>query len=288
MGLSFPNRVGLAAGLDKNAEAVEGLGKLGFGFLEIGTVTPRPQAGQPLPRLFRVPRRQALINRMGFPSDGATVTAKRLQVRRYRGIVGINIGKNADTPLERAVDDYISCLRTLHTAANYIAINISSPNTAALRDLHAPERLEPLLIALLEERRRLLGNTSRRLPLLLKVSPDLDSNLLEAVAQVVKRLSLDGVIATNTTLRREQAPEATESGGLSGVPLHSLTLAVVATLRRLLGPIFPIIGVGGIDSPEAASAMRAAGADLIQLYTGLVYRGPSLVGQCVRAVGSES
>ena len=286
LGLRFPNRVGLAAGFDKNAEAVEGLGRLGFGFLEVGTVTPRPQPGQPRPRLFRLPQSNALINRLGFPSQGAAAVEARLRQRRYRGIVGVNIGKNADTPLDRAMDDYVSCLRSLHGVADYIAVNISSPNTAALRDLHAPERLEPLLTALLTERDAVLRGSERILPLLLKVSPDLELGSLQSLATVARKVALDGIIATNTTIRRDGTPPGTppQTGGLSGVPLQSLSLNTVAALRRLLGPTFPIVGVGGIDSPAAARAMRAAGADLIQLYTGLVYRGPSLVSQCVRAL----
>jgi dihydroorotate dehydrogenase len=286
LGLRFPNRVGLAAGFDKNGAAVEGAGKLGFGFLEIGTVTPRPQPGQPRPRLFRLPESNAVINRLGFPSEGASVVAARLGRRRYRGVVGINIGKNADTPIERAMDDYVSCLRSLHALADYVAINISSPNTAALRELHERGRLEPLLTALLGERDAVLRGSTRALPLLLKVSPDLEPTSLESVARVARGVSLDGIIATNTTVRRDGvSPDfASQSGGLSGAPLHSLSLDSVASLRRLLGPGFPIIGVGGIDSPEAARAMRSAGADLIQIYTGLIYRGPSLVRKCVRAL----
>jgi dihydroorotate dehydrogenase len=278
--------VGLAAGFDKNAEAVDGLGRLGFGFLEIGTVTPRPQPGQPRPRLFRLPQNRALINRLGFPSEGASVVAARLRRRRYRGIVGVNIGKNADTPIERAVDDYVSCLRSMHAVADYVAVNISSPNTAALRDLHAPERLEPFLTALLTERDTVIRGSGRALPLLLKVSPDLEPTSLESLARVARAVSLDGIIATNTTIRRDGASgeQRNQTGGLSGAPLQSLSLSTVSALRSLLGPTFPIIGVGGIDSPAAARAMRAAGADLIQIYTGLIYRGPSLVAKCVRAL----
>jgi dihydroorotate dehydrogenase len=262
--------------------------RLGFGFLEIGTVTPRPQPGQPRPRLFRVPQSHALINGLGFPSEGASVVAARLRQRRYTGIVGVNIGKNANTRLDRAVDDYVSCLRELHSVADYIAVNISSPNTAALRELHAPERLEPLLGALSGERDRLAGSGRQRLPLLLKVSPDLDPASLEEVAKVSRDAVIDGIIATNTTVRREENLSDANShpGGVSGRPLQELALRTVATLRRLLGPDLPIIGVGGIDSPEAACCMRAAGADLIQLYTGLIYRGPRLVTRCVRALDS--
>jgi dihydroorotate dehydrogenase len=285
-GARFPNRVGLAAGFDKNAEAVDGLGRLGFGFIEVGTVTPRAQGGQPRPRLFRHASANALVNRLGFPNDGATAVAKRLRPRHYRGVLGVNIGKNADTPIDRALDDYVACLRALHAVADYVTVNISSPNTAALRDLHAPERPEPLLHGLLRERDRLLLGHARRLPLLLKVSPDLDRVALEQVARVAARVRIDGIVATNTTLRRGGALDAAanQSGGLSGAPLHALSLETVAALRALLGPGFPIIGVGGIDSVAKALAMRDAGADLIQIYTGLVYRGPALVKRLVRAL----
>jgi dihydroorotate dehydrogenase len=286
MGLRFPNRLGLAAGFDKNAEAVDGLGRLGFGFLEIGTVTLKPQRGQLRPRIFRLPNANALINRMGFPNEGAAVVAGRLRRRRYRGLVGVNIGKNASTPLDRAIDDYIGCLRKLHMVSDYMAVNISSPNTHALRDLHAPPRLEPLLSGILMERDKLIAGSRRQLPIVLKVSPDLDSEALERVAHVVKRVSLDGVIATNTTVRRDAAAGRgmLEAGGLSGAPLHPLSIQAVIALRRLLGERFPIVGVGGVDSPENALAMRSAGADLVQLYTGLVFQGPGLVARCLRVL----
>jgi dihydroorotate dehydrogenase len=286
MGLRFPNRVGLAAGFDKSAEAVDGLGRLGFGFVEVGTVTPRAQGGQPRPRLFRHASASALINRLGFPNDGSAAVAKRLKLRHYRGVLGVNIGKNADTPIDRALDDYVACLRALHAVADYIAVNISSPNTTALRDLHAPERLEPLLRELLRERDRLLLGYARRLPLLLKVSPDLDRAALESVARIAARAGVDGIVATNTTVQRGAAFDASanQGGGLSGAPLHALALETVAALRKLVGPALPIIGVGGIDSVAKALAMRAAGADLIQIYTGLVYRGPALVKRLVRAL----
>ena len=270
MGLRFANRVGLAAGFDKNASAIDGLGSLGFGFIEIGTVTPRPQPGQPRPRLFRLPTAEALVNRLGFPNDGAEKVAARLRHRTYRGIVGVNIGKNATTPLERAIDDYVSCLRTMRSVADYVVVNVSSPNTAGLRSLQARELLEPLLTGLLAER----GDRA----LLLKVSPDLSAPELQDVAALIKQLPLDGIVATNTTL--------TQKGGLSGRPLQPLAVRTVAALRAQLGQDFPIIGVGGIDSASAARAMRAAGADLIQIYTGLIYRGPALVSQCIRALGS--
>jgi dihydroorotate dehydrogenase len=288
MGLRFPNRVGLAAGFDKNAIAVDGLGALGFGFIEVGTVTPRPQPGQPRPRLFRLPASGALVNRLGFPNDGADVVARRLRRRRYRGIVGVNIGKNATTPMERAVDDYVRCLRLVHDVADYIAVNVSSPNTAELRDLQARDRLEPLLTALIAERTRLA--TGRRLPLLLKIAPDLTSTELGDVAGLVSRLGVDGVIATNTTVSRAQlASDAKdEQGGVSGAPLRAAALRTVEALRRQLDPSIPIIGVGGIDSPQAALAMRGAGAELVEIYTGLVYRGPALVSRCVRALARRA
>jgi dihydroorotate dehydrogenase len=279
MGLRFPNRVGLAAGFDKNATAVDGLGSLGFGFLEVGTVTPRPQPGQPRPRLFRLGASGALINRLGFPNDGAEQVAARLRHRKYRGIVGVNIGKNASTPMRRAVDDYVDCIRAVRAVADYVVVNVSSPNTAGLRDLQGRALLEPLLSALLAER-------MRALPLLLKISPDLSDAELRDVTTLLKKLPLDGVVATNTTLSRSGlGPSGSaQAGGLSGKPLQPLSLRTVAALREQLGPGFPIIGVGGIDSAGAARAMREAGADLIQVYTGLIYRGPALVRQCVRAL----
>jgi dihydroorotate dehydrogenase len=286
MGLRFPNRLGLAAGFDKNAVAVDGLSSLGFGFIEIGTVTPRPQPGQPRPRLFRLPAEGALLNRLGFPNDGAARVAARLRHRRFRGIVGVNIGKNADTPAPRAIDDYVACLRVVRGVADYVAINISSPNTAGLRDLHARERLEPLLTALLDERTGGAPGSESRPPLLLKISPDLGAEDLHNVAILLRNLPMDGVIATNTTVAREgvSASVGSQVGGVSGRPLHPLTLRLVAELRAQLGASFPIIGVGGIDSPEAALRLRNVGADLIQLYTGLIYRGPGLVAQCSRAL----
>jgi len=288
MGLRFPNRVGLAAGFDKNATAVDGLGRLGFGFIEVGTVTPRPQRGQGKPRLFRLPAADALVNRLGFPNDGAAAVAARLRRRRYRGVVGINIGKNADTPLARAVDDYVSCLRTLRSVADYITINVSSPNTAGLRELQGGDYLRPLLTSLIEERDRGAATEGRKLPLLVKLSPDLSADELRCITDLLKVLPIDGVVATNTTVGRDGTRSVADgyTGGLSGQPLKSLALDVVTQLRAQLGRHFPIIGVGGIDSPEAALAMRNAGADLIQVYTGLIYRGPSLVTKTIRAVGS--
>jgi dihydroorotate dehydrogenase len=290
MGLDFPNRLGLAAGFDKNAVAVSGAARLGFGFIEVGTVTPRPQPGNARPRVFRYPQERALINRSGFPSEGAAACAQRLRVaRRHRRIVGVSIGKNADTPLPRAVDDYLACLRDVHDVADYVAVNISSPNTAQLRELHERARLGPLLAALREERRRLLTGTGRHLPIVLKLSPDLDAATLESVAATLRELygdgGIDGVIATNTTIAREGLPAARDVvGGLSGAPLQELALATVRRLRELLGPQIALIGSGGVDDGESALALHAAGADLVQIYTGLVYRGPRLIDECLRAL----
>lgn len=283
-GLDFPNRVGLAAGLDKNGVAVDGLGALGFGFVEVGTVTPRAQPGQPRPRLFRVPAAGALINRMGFPNEGAAALAARLRQRRWQGIVGVNIGKNADTPLERAVDDYVACLEIVRDVSDYIVVNVSSPNTAGLRSLQASEHLEPLLTRVIDVAAG--GGARRAVPLLVKISPDLSPAELDDVAALLRRLPLAGVVATNTTLGHPELRDArTLAGGLSGRPLLPLSLAVVASLRKALGPDYPIVGAGGIASGEDARRMRAAGADLVQIYSGLVYRGPALVRECVEALG---
>jgi dihydroorotate dehydrogenase len=286
MGLRFSNRVGLAAGFDKSAVAVDGLGALGFGFIEVGTVTPRPQSGQPRPRLFRLPTSGALLNRLGFPNDGAEVVAARLRRRKFRGILGINIGKNADTSISRAVDDYVNCLRLVRGVADYVVVNVSSPNTSALRELQARERLEPLLSALLDERTQGGTKIGRRLPLLVKIAPDLTSGEIGELATLIKAMPLDGVVATNTTVSRADIPDADtlQSGGVSGTPLRAAAMRTVKALRACLGNAFPIIGVGGIDSPESAMAMRIAGADLVQLYTGLIYCGPSLIARCVRAL----
>ncbi|MGA3159285.1 MAG: quinone-dependent dihydroorotate dehydrogenase [Steroidobacteraceae bacterium] len=289
MGLRFPNRVGLAAGFDKNGIAVDGLGSIGFGFIEIGTVTPRAQPGQPRPRLFRLPAERALINRLGFPNEGAERVAQRLRGRRYRGIVGVNIGKNLNTPVARAVDDYVHCFRTVRGVADYVAVNVSSPNTAGLRDLQTRERLEPLLTALLQERERDAASGVVRPRLVVKISPDVSLEELKDTAALFRALPIDGVIATNTTVKPEGAASFSSAGagGVSGRPLHSIALRAVAELRSFLGRGFPIVGVGGIDSPQAALAMRAAGADLIQIYTGLIYRGPALVSQCIRALADR-
>jgi dihydroorotate dehydrogenase len=287
MGLSFRNRLGLAAGFDKNALAVDGWFALGFGHVEVGTVTPRPQAGNPLPRVFRLPETEAIINRMGFPNDGAERVTARLRSRRSKGIVGVNIGKNATTPLERAIDDYISCLRTVFPVADYITINVSSPNTAGLRSLQDTDQLVPLLSGLLEESRALEKQHSRRVPLVVKLSPDLAESDLRKIATAAASVPVAGIIATNTTISREAIadhPLASQAGGLSGRPLFAKSCVAVRILRETVGPAMPIIGVGGVASVEDARHLREAGADLVQLYTAMVYRGPRLVRQLAAAL----
>ena len=280
LGLKFSNRVGLAAGFDKNATCIDALGALGFGFIELGTVTPEPQPGNPRPRIFRIPEAQAVVNRMGFPNAGVAALLARLRLRRFAGICGVNIGKNAVTPLERAAADYVTCMRAVYPYADYIAVNISSPNTAGLRELQREAQLRPLLESLLETRARLEAEQGRRLPLLVKLSPDLADEELSSTAAVIGALRIDGVIATNTTIRRPGVAglaAAEQTGGLSGAPLLPLATATVRRLRAELGAGVAIIGVGGIHSVESAREMFAAGADLIELYTGFAYRGPRLV-----------
>jgi dihydroorotate dehydrogenase len=286
MGLTFPNRIGIAAGLDKNAVCMDALGALGVGFVEVGTVTPRAQVGNPKPRIFRLTDSDALINRMGFPNDGMEVVAQRLRQSTFKGIRGVNIGKNAATSLADATQDYLTCLRHLAPQADYIAINVSSPNTVGLRSLQAAEHLRPMLVSLLEARAQLLPTLQRSLPMVVKLAPDLNDDELQSIAELLLELSIDGVIATNTTLSRPAniGPLGAEAGGLSGRPVQSLSLATVSKLRRLLGPAFPIIGVGGIGSGEDALSMRRAGADLVQVYTGLIYQGPGLIADIARAM----
>jgi dihydroorotate dehydrogenase len=287
MGLRFPNRVGLAAGLDKNGECLQAWARLGFGFVEIGTVTPRPQPGNPKPRMFRLPRHEALINRLGFNNKGVDYLLKQVERAAYRGVLGINIGRNFDTPNERAADDYLHCLRQVHRAASYVTVNVSSPNTAGLRDLQSQEPLRHLLRLLTDERRRLSDADGKRVPLLLKIAPDLDERQLTEIADVARDSGFDGLIATNTTIARpglENDPIAREKGGLSGGPLRGLSSAVLKKLRARLGSGFPLIGVGGITSAQAARERIADGADLVQVYTGFIYRGPSLVRECAEAL----
>jgi len=300
MGLHFPNRVGLAAGLDKNGAHIDALGALGFGFIEVGTVTPRAQAGNPKPRLFRLPQAQALINRMGFNNLGLQTFVdhvRRSQWHARGGILGLNIGKNADTPIARAVDDYLLGLDAVYPHADYVTINISSPNTKDLRNLQAHDELTRLLQALHTQRQKLQERHNKYVPLVVKIAPDLDLPALDVIADLLPRHAVDGVIATNTTLSRQAVQGLThagEVGGLSGAPLHALALAVIERLRTRLGPDFPIIGVGGILHGQQAHDILAAGAHAVQLYTGLIYRGPALVQECLvktsdaSPIGTES
>lgn len=284
MGLRFPNRVGLAAGMDKDARHVDAWGALGFGCVEVGTVTPRPQPGNPRPRLFRLPAAGALINRMGFNNEGAAAAADRLARRKFRGIVGVNIGKNASTPAEKATEDYLEAMRAVYGVADYIAVNISSPNTAGLRDLQAASALDDLLSALSEESEGLRVRHDKRVPLAVKLAPDLSSEDLASAARVISGHSVSAVIATNTTLDRTAVTglaHAEEKGGLSGAPLRATSTRIIATLRELLPSRISLIGVGGIFGTEDAREKIKAGADLVQVYTGLIYRGPGLVRELV-------
>jgi len=287
-GLEFANRVGLAAGLDKDGRAIDGLGALGFGFLELGTVTLRPQPGNPRPRVFRLPHAEALINRMGFPNAGVQQLIERIKHKRYRGVCGVNIGKNADTPIENASQDYVHCLRAVAPYADYVVLNISSPNTQGLRTLHESDRLKSMLDSVLRARTEEVVKVGRALPVLVKIAPDLNDDVLVTVAELLKEFGVDGVIATNTTVSRpaevERCAYSSETGGLSGQPLRQLSLRTIVALRQLLGAEFPIIGVGGIASPAQAQEALRAGANLIQLYTALIYRGPGLVRELVMGI----
>lgn len=294
MGLQLRNPVGLAAGLDKNGAHIDALGNLGFGFVEVGTVTPKAQPGNPKPRMFRLPRAQALINRLGFNNlglDTFIANVQRSQWRHNGGILGLNIGKNAATPIENAVDDYLAGLQGVYPHADYITVNISSPNTKNLRALQEQAELGGLLGALQQERQKLADHHGRRVPMVVKIAPDLSAEQVDAIADLLVHYGIDGVIGTNTTLSRDAVqglPHAGEAGGLSGPPVHELSLAVIARLRQRLGPDYPIIGVGGIASGEAAAQKIAAGANAVQLYTGLIYRGPALIEECVSALRTEA
>src|SRR5260221_1311198 len=289
MGLDFPNPVGLAAGLDKDGEHIDGLAALGFGFLEVGAVTPRPQAGNPAPRVFRLPEAEALINRLGFNNRGVDVLAENLRRSRERGVLGVNIGKNFDTPNERAADDYVACLRHVYPYASFVTANVSSPNTKDLRSLQQPGGLDALLAALTTERDALAKRYGNRVPLAVKIAPDIDDAGIEAIADRVAARGIDAVIATNTTLSREgvgHLAASREQGGLSGAPLKALATAVVAQLRRALPASVAIIGVGGIASASDAREKLDAGANLVQLYTAPRYRGPGRVGEIVRGLAT--
>ena len=285
-GIEFPNPVGLAAGLDKNAEYVDALASLGFGFIEVGTVTPKPQPGNAKPRMFRLPEHQAVINRLGFNNQGVETLLRNLDATRYRGVLGINIGKNKDTPNERAVDDYLIGLRAVYERASYITVNISSPNTQGLRDLQEEETLRRFIGTLREEQDK-LGSNGRRKPMLLKIAPDLGETEMDAIAEVLLASGIDGLICTNTTIDRSAVAGhryGNETGGLSGAPVFAKSTAVLAGMARRTSGKLPIIGVGGILGGADAQAKVAAGATLVQFYTGMIYRGPDLIGESVEAI----
>lgn len=289
-GLKFPNRIGMAAGLDKNGQIIDALGAMGFGFVEVGTVTPKPQPGNPKPRMFRLPQAQALINRMGFNNDGLEAFIANVKQARFRqngGILGLNIGKNSVTPIEEATNDYLTCLEGVYPHADYVAVNISSPNTKNLRDLQGDDALDALLMAIQEKRLQLSRAHGRQVPIFVKIAPDLDERQVSIIALTLQKNSIDGVIATNTTTSRDAVrglPHAEEAGGLSGHPVREASNRVIRQLRAVLGSRFPIIGVGGVMSAADAKAKREAGADLVQIYTGLIYEGPDLVRRCAKAL----
>ena len=292
-GLSFPNRVGLAAGLDKNGRCIDGLAAMGFGFIEVGTVTPKAQPGNPRPRMFRLPEANALINRLGFNNDGleAFVTnVKRAQFRKNGGILGLNIGKNATTPIERAVDDYLLCLDGVYPHADYVTVNISSPNTQNLRALQNDAALDALLAAVQQRKTELAQQHGRSVPIFVKIAPDLDETQVGVIAATLQRHRIDGVIATNTTIARDAVKalrHGDEAGGLSGAPVFEASNRVIAQLRAALGLAYPIIGVGGVLSAADAQAKIAAGANLVQIYTGFIYQGPALVSTAARALATR-
>lgn len=290
MGLKFPNRIGLAAGLDKEGNAIDALGRLGFGCVEIGTITLRPQAGNPKPRLFRLIRDEAIINRMGFNNPGIDAgVANVRKSKTFQGVVGFNIGKNKDTPNESAADDYLACLRKAYPVAGYIAVNLSSPNTPGLRELQGAEASARLLEALKKEQHRLAAEHGKHVPLLFKVAPDLEETHIRDLSRVFLDGGLDGVIATNTTLDREAVadhPRAAEAGGLSGRPVFRKSTEVLRAFSSHLAGRIPIIGVGGISSVDDAREKIQAGATLVQIYTSFIYQGPRLVRELARALGS--
>lgn len=291
MGLDFPNPVGVAPGLDKNGDYFEALGDLGFGFVEIGTTTPRPQPGNPKPRIFRLTEAQAMINRLGFNNKGVDHLVRQVKNSRFKGILGINIGKNFDTPIENAVDDYLHCLEKVYPHADYITANISSPNTKNLRDLQAVDELENLLGQLNQRRSELTEKQERYVPLAVKIAPDLDEDDIPAIAQVISHHEFDAVIATNTTITREKVEglkHADEAGGLSGAPLKEKADAILAAMRKVLPKHIDMIGVGGITCGQDAADKLALGASLVQFYTGMVYRGPELVNECLQAIAGRT
>jgi dihydroorotate dehydrogenase len=290
MGLDFPNPVGVAPGLDKNGDYFEALGDLGFGFVEIGTVTPRPQPGNPKPRVFRLPQAQAMINRLGFNNKGVDHLVRRVRSHRFKGILGINIGKNFDTPIGRAADDYLHCFEKVYPYADYITVNISSPNTKDLRDLQGRAELDHLLGTLVRRRAALADDQGRCVPLAVKVAPDLDDAQIPVIAEVIERHRIDAVVATNTTISRtgvEGMQFADEAGGLSGAPLKPMADRVLAALRTALPDEVALIGVGGITCGQDAVDKLERGAQLVQFYTGMVYRGPELVNECLQAIADH-
>lgn len=290
MGLDFPNPIGLAAGLDKNGEYLDTLAALGFGFIEIGTITPRPQPGNPQPRLFRIPSANAIINRLGFNNHGVDKLIENVKRSDYQGILGINIGKNFDTPIENAADDYLICLRKVYCYASYVTINISSPNTKNLRQLQDAEALDHLLKALKNEQEKLTEQHGQYKPLAVKIAPDLEPSQIDEIAALLVKHHIDGVIATNTTLSRvgvENQPQSQEAGGLSGAPLTKKSTEVIRQLHATLQGAIPIIGVGGIMSAADAKEKLVAGASLVQIYTGMIYRGPDIVQEIAQAVCAD-
>lgn len=291
MGITFPNPVGLAAGLDKDGGYIDGIAALGFGFIEVGTVTPRAQPGNPQPRIFRLPKANAVINRMGFNNGGVDAFVANVQASKFyqdkEGVLGLNIGKNADTPIERAADDYLHCLEKVYPYASYVTVNISSPNTKNLRQLQGGSELDGLLLQLKDAQHRLADRHKRYVPIALKIAPDIDGEQIKTIAAALLRHNMDAVIATNTTITRDAVkgqPHAEESGGLSGAPVFDMSNKVIRGLKAELGDVIPIIGVGGILSGNDARAKIEAGASLVQLYTGLIYRGPALVKECAQAL----
>ncbi|MFC6051499.1 dihydroorotate dehydrogenase [Acinetobacter sp. Ac_877] len=287
MGIQFPNPVGLAAGLDKNGAYIDALADLGFGFIEIGTITPRPQAGNPHPRLFRLPKAKAIINRMGFNNDGVDQLIENVKASKFKGILGINIGKNADTPVENAVDDYLICLEKVYNYASYITVNISSPNTKNLRSLQSGDALTELLSTLKDRQLELAEEHQHYVPLVLKVAPDLEAEDIQFISKQLIEFKIDGLIVTNTTLSREGVeglPFGEEAGGLSGAPVFEKSTACLSAFSKALNGQVPLIGVGGILSGEQAVAKREAGASLVQVYSGLIYTGPDLIKDCINAL----
>ena len=290
MGLKFDNPVGLAAGLDKNGEYIDALAALGFGFIEVGTVTPRAQPGNPKPRMFRLQDEQALINRLGFNNHGLDTFIANVKRAKFKGVLGLNIGKNFDTPIERAVDDYVTCLKGVYPFASYVTVNISSPNTKGLRDLQAAKQLEKLLSTLKAEQARLAKQHKKHVPLVLKIAPDLDLKSIRDIAAMTVESGFEGIIATNTTISRDAVrdhPLAKEAGGLSGKPLFSPSTEVLRELAKAIKGKIPIIGVGGIMSGADARAKINAGASLVQIYTGFIYSGPDLIRDAVREISRK-